>query len=642
MRVAEKAENTTYSIEVVIHEEEKRVVGKEDKKVCVCRVPKSLIGGHPEAFSPQFVGLGPYHHPRLDLTMTDELKKAAATRIMNHGFKIWVSDLQPFYHKDTLNSYAHDKEKLLNDITIDSFFLLALLNRSPDAQPHHHTYFLTGKHGMPLVNALGVELTIGAVIRDVFMLENQIPTHLLYQINQATTLHGIQSHNLGAKMLRFCKNYCPLAKPQRLPENTKVTHLLDLMYHLVAPMPPETANTPPSPQVDPDDVESEVEPEVYHDPPDTATTDEAAESVEVKVDMPIMTSSKTEPNGCSSLFCSICFKILLFLVIIGVILCSTLWYLLLLIWQIVYGVLRIPCRILYGILKTVLIVFLKLFISLLPVPPEPLMHAYTRKNSMAPDERRKVLMGVQISKNWVDKIRQHLSGDEDKRRKKWMGFQIPKKLDDRIRKYLFGEEDKRPAVTIQSVTELDDAGFHFKPAKRIEDIRFEARKKELFLPVLKLDENSEVIMRNLVAYESLTRDTYLIFTRYVEIMRAIIDTPEDVKVLVQNDIIVTELKDKVVADLFNGMSTSIKPTKVPELEEVIKEVKMKYEESQWLQKIMRYVYSSWKILTAIAAFSFFVLTSVQTFCSVYDCASHFSSNLEKLPTVSDNGLISYI
>ncbi|QCE06085.1 hypothetical protein DEO72_LG9g1096 [Vigna unguiculata] len=568
MSGSEKAENTTYRMEVVIHKEEEKVVGKEDKDVCVCRVPKSLIGGHPEAFSPQFVGLGPYHHPRLDLTMTDVLKKAAAMRIMNDDFKIQVSDVQPFYHKDTLNSYAHDKHKLLEDITMDGFFLLALINWSLDAQPPNHTYFLTGKHGMPLVNALGVELTIGAVIRDVFMLENQIPTRLLHQINQATPQHGIQSH-LGAKMLHFCKMYCPLAKPQILPENTKVTHLLDLMYHLVAPMPSKTANTPPSPQVHPEvepevypevesEVESEAAPEVAlevqpDNEPDTARTEEhepaeVTTEVEVKVEMPNMTS-----------------------------------------------------------------IFVKLFISLLPVP-RGLMADTTRKNSMAPDERKTIWMGIQIPKQWVNKIRQRL----------------------------FGEEDKRPAVTIQSVTELDDAGFHFKPVNSLQGIRFEVTKKILFLPVLKLDENSEVIMRNLVAYESLTRDTYLIFTRYVEIMRAIIDTPEDVKLLVQNKIIETKLSDKVVTDLFNGMSTSIRPTKTDELEEMILEVKIQYEESQWLQKMVRYVYSSWKILTAIAAFSFFVLTSVQTFCSVYDCASHFSTNLERLPAVSNNGLISYI
>ncbi|XP_047151945.1 putative UPF0481 protein At3g02645 [Vigna umbellata] len=610
MWVSEKAENTTDNVEVVIN------VEKEDE-VCVCRVPKSLISGHPEAFSPHFVGLGPYHRTRFELTMTDELKLAAARRIMNHAFEIHLSDVEPFYHQDTLKSYAHEKDMLLKGITIDGLFLLALLNRSLDAQPQQHTYFLTGKRGMPLVNAFGVELTIDAVSRDVFMLENQIPTRVLHQIDQVTTPHGIQSHDLGAKMLRFCKKYCPLAKPESLSKNAEEhSHLLDLMYHLVAPMAPQTAI--PNPEVD-----NEVDPEVGpHPKPDTATTekpepvavmtDKPPESVVVKAEKPDMRSSKTERKGCCFMFRSICFTILIFFMIIGLIL----WYLLLLIWRIVIGVLLIPYRILAGIVKTVVIVSVMFFSSFLPVSEDmaTVIGRMKAPKSKQPEEGKVSTLGNILPKKWVD----------------------------RIRRYLFGDEDERPAVTIQSVTELDGAGFHFKPANSIKDIRFEARKKELFLPVIKLDENSEVIMRNLVAYESLTRSTYLIFTRYIEIMRAIIDTPEDVNLLVKNEIIVTKLNDKVVADLFNGMSTSIRPTETPELEEVMKKVKRRFEDSQWLHKLVKYVSSSWKILTAIAAFSFFVLNTVQTFCSVYDCASYFSSNLGKLPAVSDNGLISYI
>jgi len=270
----EKVENSTDNIEVAPNEENK-VVRKEDE-VCVCRVPKSLISGHPEAFTPHFVGLGPYHHTRFELTMNDELKLAAAKRILNHGFEIRVSDVEPFYHQETLKSYAHEQDKLLQDITVDGLFLLALLNRSLDAQPHHHTYFLTGKHGMPLVNAFGVELTIDAVIRDVFMLENQIPTHVLHQINEASSHHGIQSQDLDAKMLSFCQNYCPLVNFEKPSENEEHVHLLDLMYHLVAPKPDPNSAPKPKPK-----------PKVHPDPePDTATTETPPESVVVTVEKP--------------------------------------------------------------------------------------------------------------------------------------------------------------------------------------------------------------------------------------------------------------------------------------------------------------------------------------------------------------------
>ncbi|WVY96667.1 hypothetical protein V8G54_028818 [Vigna mungo] len=113
--ISEKAENTRDNVEVVINVENK-VVGKEDE-VCV---PCPVILDK----RPHFLPLN-----------TD------------------LPNIESFYHQDALKSYAHEKDKLLDDITTDGLFLLALLNRSLDAQPQQNTYFLTGKHGMPLVNA---------------------------------------------------------------------------------------------------------------------------------------------------------------------------------------------------------------------------------------------------------------------------------------------------------------------------------------------------------------------------------------------------------------------------------------------------------------------------------------------------------
>ncbi|KAK7356827.1 hypothetical protein VNO80_16106 [Phaseolus coccineus] len=625
MSVSGKVENNTDNMAMATNMENKVARKEDDFEVCVCRVPKSLRSGHPEAFTPHFVGLGPYHHTRFELTMTDELKLAAARRILNHAFEIHVSDVRPFYHQEAFTSYGYKDDEILRDITIAGLFLLALLYRSLDAQPHQHTYFLTGKHGMPLVNTFGVELTIHAIIRDVFMVENQIPTHLLHQINQARTHLEIQSHDLGAKMQSFCQNYCPLVNFEKPSKNTEEhAHLLDLMYHMVAPKPdPNSAPKPkPKPKAEPDpkpDTVTNENPEssavTTEKPKSTAVTTEKPESVLVTIEMPESpdkpagytengenpekSGSKTKPSRCFSIVSSISFYIFLFSVIIGVIL----WYFLCFIWKITFGVLRI----LYGILKRVSSVFVKLSTLFLPLVDDTI--------EVLPSSQREKLTPV------INKA---------------------KKTGETIRRHFFGEKDTRPAVTIQSVTELDGAGIHFKPAKGgIKDLKFDEGTKQLFLPVIQLDENSEVIMRNLVAYESLTRPTYLIFTRYVEIMRAIIDTPKDVNLLVNKQIIVTELSDKVVADLFNGMSVSIRPTNTPELEEVIKKVKTKFEESQWLKKVaVEYAYSSWKILTVIAALSFFVLTAVQTYCSIYDCASRSSSTFGTLPAVSDNGLIS--
>jgi len=613
MSHSEIVENNTDNINGENKDEKKKL------KVCVCRVPESLRSGHPEAFTPNFVGLGPYHHTRTDLTMTDEVKSAATTKKLDDkSYKIPFSDdVQPFYHEEAFSSCEHKDDQILKDhqivdgIITDGLFLLTLLYRSLDAQ--QDAYFFTGKHGMPLVNKVGVELTINAIIRDVFMLENQIPTHVLLQINQATSDH---SHDLGEKMQSFCQTYCPLVNCETLSKNAQeYDHLLDLMYHMVGPKPdpdsapkPENNEKPEESAPVSTETPEESAPVTTEKPEESleVTTEKPEESLEVTIEKPNAgntdnaespdkSRSKTKINRCGSLLDSIGFSIFVFIVI--------LCYIVYIIWKIICGVFRF----LYGILKRVLAVFVKLLTFCQPLIEEAI-------GALPPSQQQKFAPFINRSKETGETIQHHF----------------------------LEEKDTRPAVTIQSVTELDGAGIQFEPAEGgIKDLKFVG--KQLFLPVIRVDENSEVIMRNLVAYESLSRPTYLIFTRYVEIMRAIIDTPEDVNLLVNKNIIVTELSDKVVADLFNGMSTSIRPTNTPELEDVINKVKTKFEDSQWLQSqakiCMKY---SWKIVRVIAALSFLILTVVQTYCSINGCASRSSSTFGRLPAVSDNGLISSI
>ncbi|XP_040862151.1 putative UPF0481 protein At3g02645 [Glycine max] len=211
---------------------------EECGRACVCRVPKSLCSAKPEAFTPQFVGLGPYHSFDDKLTMTLELKLAAAKRVFKHAFEIPISKsiYEHLYHAD-----AFQKPESSYALAQDGLFLLALLHWSADAEPQQHYSFLTGRQGLPLVNSFGLELTIDAVISDVYMLENQIPTPVLHQVNQASFCKGksesdeIQpQEDLGAKMQSLCEKHCPLVHLQQLSKKPQeYDHLLDLMYHFI-------------------------------------------------------------------------------------------------------------------------------------------------------------------------------------------------------------------------------------------------------------------------------------------------------------------------------------------------------------------------------------------------------------------------
>ncbi|KAJ6696390.1 hypothetical protein OIU74_015321 [Salix koriyanagi] len=144
-------------------------------------------------------------------------------------------------------------------------------------------------------------------------------------------------------------------------------------------------------------------------------------------------------------------------------------------------------------------------------------------------------------------------------------------------------------ITIPSVTQLSNRGVSFIPtAGNISTIAFDKEKAALYLPTISLDLNSEVMFRNLVAYEMSNSSGPLIFTRYIELMNGIIDTEEDVRLLRERGVILNRLKsDEDVATMLNGMSDCnckcVRMTKAQFLDKVIEDVN-KYYDSLWMVK----------------------------------------------------------
>ena len=57
----------------------------------------------------------------------------------------------------------------------------------------------------------------------------------------------------------------------------------------------------------------------------------------------------------------------------------------------------------------------------------------------------------------------------------------------------------------------------------LNSIKFDEKMATLYLPNVKLDSNTEVILRNLVAFEASAAPCALVFTRYIDFMNGIID-----------------------------------------------------------------------------------------------------------------------
>ncbi|KAK9229548.1 hypothetical protein WN944_022511 [Citrus x changshan-huyou] len=94
-------------------------------------------------------------------------------------------------------------------------------------------------------------------------------------------------------------------------------------------------------------------------------------------------------------------------------------------------------------------------------------------------------------------------------------------------------------ITIPSVTKLAKSNVRFLPTVgNISTVSFDAKKAILHLPTISLDVNTEVVLRNVVAYEASSASGPLVLTRYTELMNGIIDTEEDAKLLREKGVIV--------------------------------------------------------------------------------------------------------
>nr|KAJ0198193.1 hypothetical protein LSAT_V11C700360970 [Lactuca sativa] len=118
-------------------------------------------------------------------------------------------------------------------------------------------------------------------------------------------------------------------------------------------------------------------------------------------------------------------------------------------------------------------------------------------------------------------------------------------------------------IDIPTVSQLSKmARINFKPLNG-ETLKacFDQTTATLYLPVVTLNDNSEVILRNLVAYEIASSSNSSgyenhVVAGYVDFMSGIIDTTEDARLLRGAGIIKGNLTDFQVGVLFNGMNKS--------------------------------------------------------------------------------------
>ncbi|KAM2541656.1 hypothetical protein TB2_021195 [Malus domestica] len=183
------------------------------------------------------------------------------------------------------------------------------------------------------------------------------------------------------------------------------------------------------------------------------------------------------------------------------------------------------------------------------------------------------------------------------------------------------ETVNRHEEIIWSATELNETGIRFKESKTtsLKDISFS--RGVLRLPSIIVDDTTESMFLNLIAFERFHVGAGNEVTSYIFFMDNIIDNARDVALLHSKGIIHNALgSDKAVADLFNSLSKDITLDPESSLDAVHKNVYhyCKKPWNVWRANLMHtYFRNPWAIISLVAGVFLFVLTIVQTGYSIY-------------------------
>ncbi|KAF7815365.1 UPF0481 protein [Senna tora] len=197
---------------------------------------------------------------------------------------------------------------------------------------------------------------------------------------------------------------------------------------------------------------------------------------------------------------------------------------------------------------------------------------------------------------------------------------------------------------MRSARELQEAGIRFKRSdtQSLKDVSFNGG--VLRLPTIVIDDSTETMLSNLVAFERLHVGAGNDVSSYLFFMDNIIDTEMDVAILRQKGIVLNALgSDKDVAKLFNSLSRDLTVDRQGGLD-VVQVSVCRYCKKPWNRwrsnLIETYFRNPWAIVSLIAAIVLFALTIIQTVYTILQANQDSSSpspTTPRLPPPSRRG-----
>jgi len=180
----------------------------------------------------------------------------------------------------------------------------------------------------------------------------------------------------------------------------------------------------------------------------------------------------------------------------------------------------------------------------------------------------------------------------------------------------------REVKQLYSASQLKEAGLKFKAStdEGLLDLTY-LKKGVLTMPILNIYDGTEIIFRNIMAYEQCQLLDEITFTQYVAILDFLINTEKDVNLLVDKKIIVNWTGDstKVVTMINNLSSDLMLPYFHQHYFSLCNSLNDFYENPRNKYKaifVHEYFNTPWKIASTTAAIMLIFLTFIQAVCSI--------------------------
>ncbi|KAG5033358.1 hypothetical protein JHK82_016922 [Glycine max] len=202
---------------------------------CIYKVPFSIRRHNEEAYTPEVVSIGPFHHghPRLQDMENHKLFYSMAflqrTQTTLDRFIGKIEEMEPEFRRCYSHTLEFSKEQLVKIIFVDCAFILELFCRDHDQ--------VLKEDDM----CLSIHRLRDSIAYDLLLLENQVPFFVLERLfNLSFSSRGVDFPSFLELTFHFCEEF----NRSNLNFNNinRIRHFTDLIrtFHLQDPLPPRT------------------------------------------------------------------------------------------------------------------------------------------------------------------------------------------------------------------------------------------------------------------------------------------------------------------------------------------------------------------------------------------------------------------